>query len=160
DFAPQAANLAAIAAICRHLDGIPLAIEFAAARAAILGPERVAEGLRDRIALLTSGRRAAPPRHRTLRETLDWSYELLTEAEQRVLRHLAGFAGGFTLSAMAAVVDDVDGIESRVANVAADLVYKSLLTQDCSAEAPRWYLLETIRAYALEKLAAHDEIEG
>jgi len=158
DFSPLPANLPTIAAICRHLDGIPLAIEFAAARAAILGPEHVAAGLRDRIALLTSGRRAVIPRHRTLRATLDWSYDLLTDAEQSVLRHLAIFSGGFTLAAVAAVVDDIDGIESRVADGIASLVYKSLVTPDRSAATPRWYLLETIRAYALEKLAARDEI--
>jgi predicted ATPase len=82
----------------------------------------------------------------------------LTDAEQSVLRNLAVFSGGFTLGAVAAVVDDMDGIESRVADGIASLVYKSLVTPDRSAATPRWYLLETIRAYALEKLAAHDEI--
>ena len=105
DFSPHAANLPTIAGICRHLDGIPLAIEFAAARTATLGLEQVAAGLRDRFALLTSGRRAAVPRHRTLRTTLDWSYDLLPEPERRLLRHLAIFPGSFTLPAAAAVVD-------------------------------------------------------
>src|SRR5471030_176395 len=77
DFASQSGSLPAIAAICRHLDGIPLAIEFAAARAATLGVDEVAMGLRDRFALLTTGRRTALPRHKTLRATLDWSYRLL-----------------------------------------------------------------------------------
>jgi predicted ATPase len=158
DFSPHAANLPTIAAICRHLDGIPLAIEFAAARAAALGPEQVAAGLRDRMALLTSGRRAAIPRHRTLRATLDWSYDLLPEPERRLLRHLAIFSAGFTLPAAAAVVDDVDGIESRVPEGIASLVYKSLVTLDRSAATPRWYLLETIRAFASEKLSADGEI--
>src|SRR5499427_1970972 len=158
DFAPHTASLSAIAAICRHLDGIPLAIEFAAARAATLGPEQVAAGLRDRFALLTSGRRAALPRHRTLRMTLDWSYDLLSEPERRLLRHLAIFPAGFTLPAAAAVVDDLDGIEARVAHGVGSLVYKSLVTLDRSSSTTRWNLLETIRAYALEKLAAHDEI--
>src|SRR5262252_3467323 len=158
DFSPHAANLPRIAAICRHLDGIPLAIEFAAARTATLGLEEVAAGLRDRFALLTSGRRAAVPRHRTLRTTLDWSYDLLPELERRLLRHLAVFPAGFTLPAAAAVVDDVDGIESRVAHGITSLVYKSLVTLDRSSSTTRWNLLETIRAYALEKLAAHDEI--
>jgi predicted ATPase len=160
DFSPHAARLPAIAAICRHLDGIPLAIEFAAGRAATLGPEQVAAGLRDRVALLSNGRRATIPRHRTLRATLDWSYDLLPEPEQRLLRHLAVFSGGFTLPAAAAVVDDIDGLEPRVADGIAGLVYKSLVTPDRSAAAPRWYLLETIRAYVLEKLAAHDELEA
>lgn len=154
-FSPDAANLPRIAAICRDLDGIPLAIEFAAAHTAALGVEQVAVGLSDRFALLTSGRRAPVPRHRTLRTTLDWSYDLLPEAERRLLRHLAVFAGGFTLPAAAAVVD---GVESRVADGITSLVYKSLVTLDRSSASARWNLLETIRAYALEKLAAHAEI--
>lgn len=111
DFSPHVANLPTIAAICRRLDGIPLGIEFAAARTATLGLEQVAAGLRDRIALLTSGRRASIPRHRTLGTTLDWSYDLLPETERRLLRHLAVFPAGFALPAAAVVVDDVDGIE-------------------------------------------------
>jgi predicted ATPase/DNA-binding winged helix-turn-helix (wHTH) protein len=158
DFSPHAANLPTIATICRHLDGIPLAIEFAAGHAATLGPEHVADGLRDRIALLTSARRTTIARHRTLRATLDWSYDLLTESEQRLLRHLAVFSGGFTLPAAAAVVGGVDGIEPRIVEGVANLVYKSLVTPDRSATTRRWYLLETIRVYALEKLGTHDEI--
>jgi predicted ATPase len=157
DFSAHA-NLPTIATICRHLDGIPLAIEFAAGHAATLGPEHVADGLHDRIALLSSGRRATIPRHRTLSATLDWSYNLLPEPERRLLRHLAIFSGGFTLSAAAAVACGVDSLKPRVADGIANLVYKSLVTPDRSAAARRWYLLETIRAYALEKLFAHDEI--
>jgi predicted ATPase len=85
DFSSRVEQLPAIAAICRQLDGIPLAIEFAAARAATLGIQHVAVGLRDRFALLTSGRRTALPRHRTLRATFDWSYELLPETERSLL---------------------------------------------------------------------------
>jgi predicted ATPase/DNA-binding winged helix-turn-helix (wHTH) protein len=157
EFAARAATLPTIASICRHLDGIPLAIEFAAARAATLGAERVAAGLQDRMALLSSGRRAAIPRQRTLRATLDWSYDLLPEPEKRLLRHLAIFSGGFTLPAAAAVVDDAGGIESRVAAGITSLLHKSLVTLDPSASTTRWYLLETIRAYASEKLAARNE---
>ncbi|HEX3440085.1 MAG TPA: winged helix-turn-helix domain-containing protein, partial [Pseudolabrys sp.] len=90
-FSPYAEDLEAIAAICRHLDGIPLAIEMAAARAAVLSVQGVVAGLRDRFALLTAGRRTALPRHRTLRATLDWSHELLPDAERRLLRRLAVF---------------------------------------------------------------------
>jgi non-specific serine/threonine protein kinase len=90
DFSPHGHNLPAIAAICRHLDGIPLAIEFAAARAAMLGPELVLSRLDERFRLLTGGRRSALPRHQTLRATLDWSYELLSEAERCLLRRGAG----------------------------------------------------------------------
>ena len=158
DFAPRTANLSTIAAICRHLDGIPLAIEFAAARTDTLGLDQVAASLRDRFALLTSGRRAAVPRHRTLRTTLDWSYDLLSEPERRLLRHLAIFPAGFTLPAAAAVVDDLDGLEARVVHGITSLVHKSLVTLDRSTSTTRWNLLETTRAHALEKLAAHDEI--
>jgi predicted ATPase len=160
DPSPHTANLSTIAAICRHLDGFPLAIEFAAARAAMLGAAQVAAGLRDRIALLPSGRRTTIARRRTLRATLDWSYDLLPEPEQGLLRHLAIFSAGFTLAAVAAVVDDGDGIELPIADAIASLVYKSLVTLDRSVATPRWHLLETIRAYALEKLIAHDEIDA
>jgi non-specific serine/threonine protein kinase len=105
DFSPDSDGLAAIAAICRHLDGIPLAIEFAATRAAALGLEQVASRLDDRFTLLTGGRRTALPRHRTLRAMLDWSYELLPEAQRRLFRRLAVFPGGFTLEAAAVAGD-------------------------------------------------------
>src|SRR5262249_27840951 len=95
-FSPRPDDLPSIVEICRHLDGIPLAIEFAAARAAFVGTEQVAADLRDRFALLNSGRRTVIPRHRTLRAALDWSYQLLSAEEQRLLRHLAVFPAGFT----------------------------------------------------------------
>jgi predicted ATPase len=158
DFPLQAGNLPTIAAICRHLDGIPLAIEFAAARAAVLGIDRVAAGLADRFALLTSGRRTALPRHRTLRATLDWSYLLLEEPEQRLLRHVSVFPAGFTFEAAAAVMV-ADGFDAMaVADAVGGLVAKSLLALDKSAPADRWYLLETIRAYAFEKLVECNEV--
>ena len=102
-FSAQPEDLPSIAEICRHLDGIPLAIEFAAARAAFVGTQQVAAGLRDRFALLTSGRRTAIQQHRTLRAALDWSYQLLSKEEQRLLRHLAVFPAGFTFEAAQAV---------------------------------------------------------
>ena len=149
-------NTQAIAAICRHLDGIPLAIEFAAARASALGLHLVAAGLDDRFALLTSGRRTALPRHRTLQAVLDWSYGLLPEAEQRLLRHLAVFSGGFTVEAAAALMIDADADPSSVLEGIANLVAKSLVALDRDTPS-RWYLLETIRAYALEKLTGRNE---
>jgi non-specific serine/threonine protein kinase len=159
DFSPQEENLKAIVAICRSLDGIPLAIEFAAARAATLGLDQVASRLDDRFGLLTAGRRTALPRHQTLRATLDWSYELLTEVERCLLRRLAIFAAGFTLEAAIAVMsDDVTGASTVVEGIA-NLVAKSLLTLDGSVPSGRWRLLETIRAYALEKLAESGEGE-
>jgi predicted ATPase/DNA-binding winged helix-turn-helix (wHTH) protein len=158
DLASQAQSLPAIAAICRHLDGIPLAIEFAAARVATLGIDQVAGGLHDRFALLTSGRRTAISRHRTLRATLDWSYHLLTEVEQLLLRYLAVFPAGFTFEAAVAVMRGSGFGASTVMDGIAGLVTKSLVTLDRSDPSGRWYLLETIRAYASEKLAELDEI--
>jgi len=156
-FIPTSDSLRAIAAICRQLDGIPLAIEFAAARVVTLGLDQVASGLHDRFVLLTSGRRTAALRQRTLRATLDWSYDLLTDVEQRLLRYLAIFRGGFTLPAAIAVVHALDGAESQIEKAVSGLVNKSLVTLDRTGSVPRWVLLETIRAYALEKLIISDE---
>ena len=157
DFSSDSDGLAAIVAICRHLDGIPLAIEFAAARAATLGLEQVASLLDDRFTLLTGGRRTALPQHRTLRAMLDWSYDLLPEAERGLLRRLAVFPAGFTLEAAAAVAGD--STTPAVAEGVSNLVAKSLVTRDESAPAGRWRLLETIRAYALERLSESGEAE-
>lgn len=151
-FVADAGSLAAISSICRQLDGIPLAIEFAAARAATLGVQQVAAGLRDRFGLLAGRRRTALPRHQTLRAVLDWSYELLNREEQSLLHHLAVFAGGFTLDAAAAVVGVPD--QSLLLEAIDGLVMKSLVSLDESSGTGRWRLLETIRAYALEKLVA------
>ncbi len=158
-FSSQPEDLSLIAEICRHLDGIPLAIEFAAARAALIGTEQVAAGLRDRFALLTSGRRTAMPRHRTLRAALDWSYQLLSEEEQRLLRHLAVFPAGFTFEA-AQAVGDIRRDGRSIIDDLSSLVSKSLC-EHVNASAPtRWRLLETIRAYALEKLTQNGEYPG
>jgi non-specific serine/threonine protein kinase len=159
DFSPHRTNLRVIAAICRRLDGIPLAIEFAAARAATLGLQQVVSRLEDRFALLAGGRRTALPRHQTLRATLDWSYELLPEPERCLLRRLGVFARGFTLEAANAVMSDQGYTTSVVLNEIANLVAKSLVTLDGSEPTGRWRLLETIRAYALEKLAESGEGE-
>jgi predicted ATPase/DNA-binding winged helix-turn-helix (wHTH) protein len=148
-------DLQAIAAICRHLDGLPLAIEFAAAAAAALGVRQVADGMLDRFALLTRGRRTAVARHRSLRAVLDWSYALLPELEQLLLRRLAVFPGGVTLDAAAVVMRDSGRDRSAVADGLANLVAKSLLAIDTSEPPTRWRLMETIRVYALEKLARH-----
>ena len=153
----HAEGLASIATICQRLDGIPLAIELAAASAAALGIAQVSAGLRDRFALLTRGRRTALPRQRTLRATLDWSYELLPETERRLLRRLSVFAGGFTVNSAAAVMADAGLDATTVTDCIANLVTKSLIALDPTPGATRWTLLETIRAYALEKLAESDE---
>jgi predicted ATPase/DNA-binding winged helix-turn-helix (wHTH) protein len=157
DSSSDTESLPAIAAICRHLDGIPLAIELAAARAAMLGVQQVAGGLHDRFALLNRGRRTALPRHRTLRATLDWSHGLLPEAERLLLRRLAIFPAGFTLNAAAAVMNDTGLDASAVTDGIANLVAKSLIMLDKPEGPTRWYLLETTRAYALEKLAEAGE---
>jgi predicted ATPase/DNA-binding winged helix-turn-helix (wHTH) protein len=152
DFSPHRDDFLSIASICRHLDGIPLAIEFAAARAATFRLPEVEAGLDKRFALLTAGRRTALPRHQTLLATLDWSYELLPVAEQLLLRRLAIFAAGFTLEGAVAVAADYGTAESSVAEGIANLFAKSLVTRDGSSTTGRWQLLETIRMYALEKL--------
>src|ERR1700731_4761033 len=129
-FSPDARGTAAIAGICRRLDGMPLAIEFAAARIATLGIEGLAAGLDDRFRLLAGGHRTAMPRHQTLRATMDWSYELLTEPERMVVRRLAIFAGGFTLPAASAVAADDKIAASEVVDSVVSLVAKSLVTAD------------------------------
>jgi non-specific serine/threonine protein kinase len=157
DFLAQEENLPMIAAICRRLDGIPLALEFAAARAASLGVQQVVERLDDRFGLLTSGRRTALPRHQTLRATLDWSYELLPEAEQCLLRHLAIFPAGFTLEAAAAVISDGGDCAPIVMEWISNLVAKSLVNAELETSMARYRLLETTRAYAMEKLGDNGE---
>jgi len=149
-------RMATVTAICRRLDGIPLAIELAAARAATLGIEGLAQRLDDRFHLLTGGRRTALPRYQTLRATLDWSHNLLTETDRIVLRRLAVFAGSFTLDAAASVVADEQLAQWQVVERVAELVARSLVVAD-SAEGRRYRLLETMRAYALEKLADSGE---
>jgi len=158
-FAPDRRLIAIIPAICRRLDGIPLAIELAAARASALGIETLAARLDDRFHLLTGGRRTALPRHQTLRATLDWSYELLTEPERVVLRRLSIFAGGFALQSASAVVADDETAAPEVVDCVASLVTKSLVTVDAGVVRVRYRLLETTRAYALEKLAEAGEFD-
>lgn len=147
-----------ITAICRRLDGIPLAIEFAAARAASLGINQILISLNDMFGTLTGGRRTALPRHQTLRATLDWSYELLPAHEQRLLRYLAVFSGGFTLEAVAAVVESLMSPIAAAEGIAS-MAGKSLVSLDQFGTANRWRLLETTRSYALEKLEAGGDAE-
>jgi predicted ATPase/DNA-binding winged helix-turn-helix (wHTH) protein len=151
-FSLDARVAAAIAGICRRLDGIPLAIELAAARVAALGIEGVAARLDNRFRLLAGGHRTAMPRHQTLRATMDWSYDLLTEPERVVLRRLAVFAGGFTLQAASGIAADDEIAASEVVDCVANLVTKSLVIADVGGATARYRLLETTRAYALDKL--------
>jgi predicted ATPase len=141
-------DLAAVAAICRRLDGIPLAIEFAAARAAALGLRQVLSRLDDRFALLTSGRRTALPKHRTLRATLDWSYELLSVPERLLLQCLAIFVGTFSLEAAGAVVAITEGATGDAADGIENLITKSLVSTNVVGTEAHYRLLETTRAYA------------
>ena len=159
-FSADARVAAATAGICRRLDGIPLAIELAAARVAALGIEGLAARLDDRFRLLAGGHRTAMPRHQTLRATLDWSYELLSEPERVVLRRLAIFAGGFTLQAASAVATDEAIMASDVVDCVASLVVKSLVTADSGGAMLRYRLLETTRAYVLEKLVEAGEFDA
>src|SRR6266852_6748591 len=161
DFALTEANAPLVSEICRRLDGLPLAIEFAAPRVEVLGIEGVGAHLDDSLPALGARRRTALPRHRTMRAVVDWSYGLLSEDEQQFFRALGIFAGGFTVDAAAAVV--LDAVRARIDAIdrLADLVAKSLLVADVSGAQPRFRLLDTTRAYAIEKLdesAERDQI--
>jgi predicted ATPase len=156
NFELRDADAPIVADICTTLDGMVLAIELAAARVDAFGVRGVAARLDDRFQLLTSGRRTALPRHRTLRATLDWSYDLLPEAERVILRRLAIFAGGFTQEAASAVAASAGIVASEIV---ANFVMKSLVMVHVGDVMVRYRLPETIRAYALEKLAESGERE-
>lgn len=146
---PQTAPV--VAEICRRLDGIPLAIELAAARVRVLSPEQINAKLHDRFRLLIGGSRTALERHQTLRAAIDWSYDLLPEDERRVLRALSVFAGGCTLDSAAAVASP-GADEYALLDALTHLADKSLVMVDDSGGSPRYRLLETVRQYAREKL--------
>ena len=162
-FALSTANVAAVAQICRRLDGIPLALELAAARIRVLSAHQVAERLDDRFRLLTGGARTAVPRHQTLRAAMDWSYEALSRPEQSVLRRLAIFPASFDLDAAEAVarIDDGDGLLStpgfEILDLLSRLVDKSLLVAHPAGTEVRYRLLETVRQYAAERLTEAGE---
>jgi len=143
--------------ICRKLDGLPLAIELAAARVDVFGTRGLAACLNDRLGFLTRGPRTAIPRHRTLRATLDWSYELLPEVEQTALRRLSVFAGRFDDEAAAAIIPDASTDAAHILNILTDLAAKSLLTVNASGHQVWYQLLNTSRAYAAEKLDSSAE---
>ena len=148
-------NVVAVAAICAGLDGIPLALELAAARVRSLPVEEIAARMKDRFRLLTAGDPTALPRQRTLRAMIDWSYDLLPPHEQALLRRLSVFSGGWTLDAAEAVCADVAVPGDGVLDPLARLVEKSLVMVE--EEARRYRLLETVREYALERLEAAGE---
>jgi predicted ATPase/class 3 adenylate cyclase len=152
-------NAPYVAEICRNLDGIPLAVELAAARVKLLSPRQLTERLTERFRVLTGGDRSALPRHQALRATIDWSYELLDEPGRALFRRLAIFAGGWTLEAAAAICaassDDWEVLEAL-----GSLVDKSLVVVDSSGEERRYRFLSSIREYATERLAETGEADA
>jgi predicted ATPase/class 3 adenylate cyclase len=154
DFALTDRNVGAVAVLCRRLDGIPLAIELAAARVRSLSPEDLVARLDQRFKLLTHGSRAALERHQTLRSTIDWSYDLLASVERDALGRLSVFAGGCDLVAAEKVLPDEELDALDVIDVLGQLVDKSLVVADDASGGVRYRLLETIRQYARERLDA------
>ena len=162
NFQLTAVNARAIAEICVHLDGLPLTIELAAARVKLFPPQALLARLEQRLQVLTSGARDAPARQQSLRNTIEWSYKLLDAQEQRLFRRLSVFVGGCTLQAIEAVcaVLDKSNGAGQVLNGVASLIDKSLLQQtEQEGDEPRLVLLETIREYGSEVLAASREME-
>ena len=155
-FAVTRANADAIADICRALDGLPLAIELAATRVGGLPPAALQQRLDHRLKLLVGGARDAPERHRTLRATIDWSFDLLTPAEQRLFVRLAAFSGGCTIEA----AQQVCGDEDEVVDALTSLTDNGLVRLEGTDEEPRFSMLETIREYALERLEDSGEASG
>lgn len=156
-FAVTASNVPAITEICRRIDGIPLAIELAAARIKVLSPMELAQKLDDRFRVLTGGDRAALPRQQTMRALIDWSYDLLTGQERATLRKFSIFAGGCTLATARAVCADASLDEMAVLDVLSSLVDKSLIQAELVRESTRYRLLESTRQYAREKLVESGE---
>jgi predicted ATPase len=154
------ADIPTVVDICRRLDGLPLAIELAAARVDLFGIRGLAARLDDRLRLLTRGRRTAVSRHQTLRATLDWSYEILPRIEQIGLRRLAVFAGAFDARSATAVIADDEVQEADVLELLANLAAKSLLITHAAGDQVFYRLFDTSRAYALEKLDdSHESVE-
>jgi predicted ATPase/DNA-binding SARP family transcriptional activator len=150
-------NAAAVSVICQRLDGLPLAIELAAARMRVLSSAQLAERLDDIFMLLIGGARSAPPRHQALRATLDWSHDLLGADERAVFRRLAVFSGGFTLPAAEGVAAEGDIRPDAMLELLTRLADKSLLRVDHTGEESRYYLLATIQEYARDRLAEAGE---
>ncbi len=160
DFAVTGANAPAVAEICVRLDGLPLAIELAAARVRVLSPQAIMERLGDRLKLLSGGSRDLPERQQTLRGAIGWSHDLLDEPDQRVFARFAVFAGGATLAAIERVVFD-PGDDADPLDAIASLVDKSLVRQESEPDGePRFRMLSTIREFAMEKLADRGETDG
>jgi len=157
EFELTAMRAATVAQLCVHLDGIPLALELAAARVRSLSVEQINARINDRFRLLTGGSHAAQARQQTLRATLDWSYDLLAQAERTVLRRLSVFPGTFTLEAASSVASDDAIDEFAVVDLLSHLVARSLVVADTKDAGARYRLLETTRAYTFENLAEAGE---
>jgi len=158
-FAVTNSNAPAVVQVCHQLDGIPLAIELAAARVKVLAVDQIAARLDDRFRLLTGGSRSVLPRHQTLRAAMDWSYDLLSEKERMLLRQLSVFAAGWTLSAAEAVCSG-DGVEaSEILDLLTQFVDKSLVVVETQGGEARYRLLETVRQYGWERLVESGESE-
>lgn len=155
-FELDTSNAALVASLCRQLDGMPLALELAAARLRSLSLTQIHDRLDERFRLLVSGTRSNPPRQRTLEATIDWSYELLDSSERSLLRSLSVFAGAFDLDAAEALIEMTTGTALGVLDGVTSLVDKSLVVADTGGETARYRLLETIRQYAFERLSAED----
>jgi predicted ATPase len=154
------ANVAPVVAICQRLDGLPLAIELAAARSKLLSPQALLDRLARRLPLLTGGPRDLPERQRTIRDTTRWSYDLLPPDEQHLFRSCSVFSGGWTLEAVEAIVEDYSDVNIDVLDGMSSLVDKSLVTQHNSADAePRFGMLETIREFGIEQLTELGELD-
>ncbi len=162
DFQVTNANAPAVAEICVRLDGLPLAIELAAARMKLLSPEALLARLGQPLHVLTSGPRDVVARQQTLRNTIEWSYQLLDAQEQQLFRRLSAFVGGCTLEAIEALCTSLGGAVESVLDTVASLADKSLLQrmEQQAGQEPRFSMLETIREYALERLAASGETEA
>ncbi len=158
NFAVDAGNAPAIAQICHDLDGIPLAIELAAARARVLGVEQIAAALEDRFRLLTGGARSALPRQQTLRASVDWSHELLDDDERELLRRSAVFAGGWNLNGVETVCSGGRIDRMAILDLLTSLVDKSLVVVDEHTGGVRYRLLETVRQYGIDRLAEAGEL--
>ena len=150
-------NAPVVAAICRRLDGLPLALELAAARANLFSAEQILARLDHRLTLLASSRRDLPERQRTLRGAIDWSHELLTEPERELFRRFSVFSGGADFEALAAVIDPAGELGADVLDLAGALVDRSLLRSTALGDQNRLAMLETIREYAAERLAGSAE---
>ncbi len=159
-FALTSANAQAIAQICRRLDGIPLAIELAAARVRSLDPQQISERLDDRFSLLTEGARTTVARHRTLRAAIDWSYDLLPESERLLLCRLSVFAGGFSLDAAEEACGSTDEGRAEALGLLTRLVDKSLIIADDVGGETRYRMLDSVRRYAEEHLRDAGEEEA